>query len=124
MYERLNCSTDKALAYRIDHKLSREEAKHIADELAGTIHATGGPIRVLIDLQSFPYAELGALWEDLKFDVKHASDLERFALVGDGKVEEWTTRVFCLLTRTECRCFGKGQLDEAWEWLTGQPGKC
>lgn len=124
MYERLNCSTDTAVAYRIDHKLSREEAKEITDELVGTIRAAGKPIQVLIDLQSFPYADLGALWEDLKFDVKHAGDLERFALVGSGKTEEWATRIFGLLTRTECRCFPAGQVDEAWEWLTGQPGKC
>jgi len=124
MYERLNCSTDKAVAYRIDRKLSKEEAREIADELEGTIRAAGEPIRVLVDLQSFPYADLGALWEDLKFDVKHAKDLERFALVGSGKTEEWATKVFGLLTRTECRCFGAGQVDEAWEWLTGQPGQC
>lgn len=124
MYERLNCSTDKAVAYRIDHRLSSEEARQIANELEGTIHAAGGPIKVLIDLQSFPFADLGTLWEDLKFDVKHAGDLERFALVGSGKTEEWATRIFGFLTNTECRCFPAGQVDEAWEWLTGQPGKC
>jgi len=33
----------------------------------------------------FPRLEAGALWEDVKFDLKHFADLERLAMVGDKK---------------------------------------
>ena len=116
MFERMNRHTDSALAFRISRPLSREEVKTIADELEGTI-SVRGKIRVLLDLQAFPYEDLGGLWEDLKFDVKHAKDLERLALVGAGDMEKWATRIFGVLTLTRCRCFGRDQLEEAWQWL-------
>jgi hypothetical protein len=89
----------------------------IAAELEGTI-AVSGKIRVLIDLQAYPYTDLGVMWEGLKFAVKHARQLERLALVGGGEVEKWSTRIFSALTFTRCRCFEEGQLEAAWSWLT------
>jgi len=118
MYERLNRSAANALAYRITRPLERAEMQQLTDELEGSI-AAAGKIRVLLDLQAFPYADLGVLWEDLKFDVKYARQLERLALVGGGKVEQWSTRIFGLLTLTRSRCFEAGQLDAAWDWLVG-----
>ena len=118
MFERLNRSTDNAMAYRVTRPLSRDEVAQIRTELEGAISAAG-KIRVLIDLQAFPYDDLGALWEDLKFDVTHIKDLERLALVGGGKLEEWSTRIFAALTFTRCRCFDADQVDAAWSWLTG-----
>ena len=118
MFERLNKSDHSALAFRISRPLSREEVKIITEELEGTISARG-KIRVLIDLQAFPYEHFDGLWEDLKFDVKHARDIERLALVGGGDVVKWSLRIFSLLTFTKCHCFREGQVDEAWDWLTG-----
>ena len=112
MYERLNQSTGKALGYRILAPLDRLEIQQITDELEGTISASG-KIRVLIDLQAFPYKDLKVLWEDLKFDIKHARHIERLALVGGSKIEQWSTRVFASLTLTKCRCFPEGQVEKA-----------
>lgn len=117
MYERLNRSAGCALAYRFTNPLNRKEMKQVTDELEGTI-ATFGKVRVLIDLQAFPYEDLGALWEDLKFDVKHIRDLDRIALLGSGEIEKWATRIFATLTFTRCRFFEHEQLDRAWNWLT------
>jgi hypothetical protein len=120
MYERLNRGTEDALGYRINRPLGRDEVRKIAAEIEGTIDKSGS-VRILIDLQSFPYDGLGALWEDLKFDVKFAQNIEKFALVGGGAVESWATRIFGLLTRTACRNFEADKIDDAWEWLTAPP---
>ena len=117
MYERLNMSTDNALAYRINQPLSKIEIQEIRLDLEGTI-AAKGKIRVLIDLHAFPYVDLESFWEDLKFEVKYVRELERFALVGGGEIEKWATRAFGALTFTRCRCFAETQLEEAWSWLT------
>ncbi|MGW8313572.1 MAG: STAS/SEC14 domain-containing protein [Desulfuromonadales bacterium] len=117
MYERLNRTADNAVAYRITRPLNQEQMRTITSEIEGTIAACGR-LRMLIDLQAFPYADLKSFWEELKFDVKFAKNLERFALVGGGEVEKWGTMIFGTLTFTKCRCFKAGQLDEAWAWLT------
>jgi hypothetical protein len=36
----------------------------------------------------------GALWQDIKFDLKHCTDIERLAMVGD-KTWEKGMSVFC-----------------------------
>lgn len=118
MYERLNRVAGKSVAYRITQPLTASEVRQITDELEGEISAEG-KIRVLLDLQAFPYGELGALWEDLKFDVRFAGNFERLALVGGGQLEKWATRLYALLTLTRCRCFEEGKVDAAWEWLVG-----
>jgi len=118
MYERLNRNAERAVAYRITRPLTQEEMYQITSELEGTIEANG-KIRVLIDLQAFPYANLEALWADLKFDVKYIKDIERLALVSSSEIEKWSARIFSALTLTSCRCFKEGEVDEAWNWLTG-----
>ena len=116
MYERLNKIATSAIAYRIVRPLNQEEMAKITAEIEAEINLNG-KINLLIDLQVFPYAELGALWEDFKFDVRYAGKIERLALVGGGKVEKWSVLTFSALTSTTWRCFGEGQVDEAWEWL-------
>jgi len=116
MYERLNRGSGNALGYRITRPLDRLEMDRITDELEGTISAHG-KIRVLIELQSHPHEDMSALWEDIKFDFQHFSDIERLALVGGSDMEKWATRTFGVLTFTDCRCFEADKLDVAWEWL-------
>ncbi|MEZ4599482.1 MAG: STAS/SEC14 domain-containing protein [Syntrophotaleaceae bacterium] len=118
MYERLNRSTGSSLAYRITRPLGREEMQQITDELEGTI-SVHGRIRVLIDLKAFPFDGLGSLWEELKFDIRHTPRLERLAIVGGTDVQQWVSRIFGVLTHTRCHCFNEGELDRAWDWLTG-----
>jgi len=117
MYERLNRIADNAVAYRIIRPLDKDEMRTITSEIEGMI-ATCDRLRILIDLHAFPYADLKSFWEDLRFDIKFARNLERFALVGGGEVEKWATKIFAALTITKCRCFKAGQLDDAWAWLT------
>jgi hypothetical protein len=116
MYERLNRNAGNAVAYRINQPLSKDEMNNITNELQGMMSVVG-KLRVLIDLHAFPYTDLMSFWEDLKFDLNHTRDLERFALVGGGKIEKWGTMIFGTLTFTKCRCFETSQLDEAWAWL-------
>ncbi len=116
MYERLNRSSGNALGYRITRPLDQQEVDQITDELEGTF-SVHGKLRLLIDLQSHPHEDLKALWEDLKFDFRHFSDIERLALVGGSDLEKWSTRAFGFLTFTDCRCFSRDQMTAAWNWL-------
>ncbi len=119
MYERLNRSTENALAFRITESLSRDEVRALAEELKKAIEAAG-KIRVLLELKAFPYGDLGALWEDFKFEIRHAPDIEYLALVGDEDVEKYSHRLFGELIATNIHYFVHDEVDEAWAWLTGE----
>jgi hypothetical protein len=60
---------------------------------------------------------LGALWEDIKFDLRHFSHIERLALVGDRKWEAGMA-VFCKpFTTTTIRFFPEEKAEEAYDWI-------
>ena len=54
-----------------------------------------------------------ALWDEVKFDVKHARDLERLAVVGDAKWEKLMSTVARLFTSAETRYFDHRALEQA-----------
>ena len=73
----------RILVVRASGKLSQEDYDHFVPEVDRLIRE--GKIRLLFEMQDFHGWEAGALWEDIKFDVKHFGDIERLALVGDKK---------------------------------------
>ena len=59
----------------------------------------------------------GALWDDLKFDLKHFSDIERLAIVGD-KAWEKGMSVFCRpFTTATIRYFDRSAIEDARQWV-------
>ncbi len=76
-----------------------------------------GKIRVLFWMHDFHGWTAGALWEDVKFDVKHWRDIERLAIVGETKWQHGMA-VFCKpFTTASIRYFDHSMIDEAREWL-------
>ena len=59
----------------------------------------------------------GALWDDIKFDLKHFADIERLAIVGE-KAWEKGMSVFCRpFTAASIRYFDRAAVEEARGWL-------
>lgn len=76
-----------------------------------------GKIRVLFEMHDFHGWTAGALWEDMKFDFKHFSDIERLALVGESKWQEGMA-VFCKpFTGATIKYFDQSQVGEAEAWI-------
>ncbi|MBX3605664.1 MAG: STAS/SEC14 domain-containing protein [Piscinibacter sp.] len=116
MYQMSERSTAKERGYTITSRLSRDEARGLAQELERAIQAEGR-IRVLFEVQTAPYGDFGALWEDLKFDLKHARDIERAAVVGDGKLQKVATKFFDAISSVDCRHFPSAEREQAWAWI-------
>lgn len=76
-----------------------------------------GKVRVLFDMTNFHGWDAGGLWQDIKFDAKHFSDIERVAMVGEKKWQEWMSQFCRPFTTAEIRYFEHAATDEAREWL-------
>jgi hypothetical protein len=74
----------KILNVKISGKLSKEDYQEFVPRVEKLIK-DHGRIRMLVAMHDFHGWEMGALWEDIKFDVKHFGDIERLALVGDSR---------------------------------------
>ena len=116
MYERIERAGSRAHGFAIIDPLGGDEAEALRKTLEASIRSEG-KIRVLFELRSQPYGDFKALWEDLKFQVKHIGDLERVAVVGDRRWEKAAVRVFDTFTSAQCRYFERGHEDLAWSWV-------
>jgi len=76
-----------------------------------------GKIRVLFIMRDFHGWEPVALWDEVKVDLKHFSDIERLAMVGDKQWEKFLSVFGRPFTAAEIRYFDKSALPEAREWL-------
>lgn len=76
-----------------------------------------GKIRVLFEMVNFHGWSAGALWDDVKFDLKHFSDIERLAMVGDKRWEQGMS-IFCRpFTAAKIRFFDSEAIQDARAWL-------
>jgi hypothetical protein len=92
------------------------------DEFVPTLEARmkQGPVKLLVSMRDFTGWDIGALWEDIKFDIRHFRDIERLAMVGDKKWEEgmaWFCKPF---TTAKIAYFDQSQIETARSWLRGQ----
>jgi hypothetical protein len=110
-------AANEFLAVTASGKLSKADYEHFVPEVERLI-AEHGKIRLLFQMKDFHGWEMGALWEDVKFDVKHFKDIERLALVGDKKWEAGMAAFCKPFTTAKIKYFDVAQVEEAKSWLT------
>lgn len=117
MAVRLNEEFDgKVLHVEAEGKLTRADYEQFVPRVEELIRKHG-KIRVLFRMKDFHGWTAGALWEDIKFDLKHFRDIERLALVGD-KAWEKGMAVFCRpFTTASIRYFDVSEEEKAREWI-------
>jgi len=82
-----------------------------------TIVTAKGKMRLFLQFEDFHGWDLHAAWDNLNFGLKHYSDFERIAMVGDRKREEWMT-IFCKpFANATVKYFEMLEVDAAWKWL-------
>lgn len=74
-------------------------------------------IRWYFEMQKFEGWEPEAAWRDMKFDFKNANNLEKVAMVGARKWEEWLTQIMKPFTSAEVRFFETAEKQEALQWI-------
>ncbi len=76
-----------------------------------------GKLNLYAEVHQVEEYTLRALWEDLKFDVRHLTDFRRVAIVGDKKWMHWATGMAAAFTTAELKYFEPGQKVQALNWL-------
>ncbi len=84
---------------------------------ARAIIAEYGSVRWLFEMVDFDGWTAGSAWRDLKFDVRHASDFERVAIVGKKAWMEWISKLTEPFTSAEVQHFEPAHRRDALAWL-------
>ena len=79
-----------------------------------------GKVRVLLDMSAFQGWDAAAVWEDFKVDVKHFNDIDRLAMVGEKRWQEWMATICRPFTTATVKYFDHAQADEARKWLNAK----
>ena len=82
---------DKTFGIKVGSTLTREDYKEIVPEIEQKIKQFGS-IKLLMQIDGFKSIEPAALWEELKFDIKHHNDFEQIAIVGDEGWAKWSAK--------------------------------
>ena len=80
-----------------------------------------GKVRLLVILHDFHGWNASALWDDIKFDIKHFNDIERLAIVGESKWEKGMASFCRPFTSAEIKYFDQAELESARAWIQSDP---
>jgi len=69
----------KVLTIKVVGKLTKEDYKIFVPKVDQLIQRFG-KVRILFEMKDFHGWSAGALWQDIKFDIKHFRDIERCLL--------------------------------------------
>jgi hypothetical protein len=114
----VNDSKDgKVIAVDVSGKLTDEDYQRFIPEF-GRQAARHQKIRLLFEMSQFHGWEVKAAWDDLKMGLKHEGQVERIAMVGEKKWQEWMATFAKPFTSAEVRYFDKVEDVAARAWLS------
>lgn len=114
MIEFIEHDNNKVLAFTMSGKLHDDDYQLFVPMVEKGIEEHG-KVRLLAHFHDFQGWDLKALWDDIKFSAKHCDDIERIAMVGDSKWQEWMARICKPFTRAKIEYFA--DTDAAMKWL-------
>ena len=116
-YER---SRGRVLGFNVSGKLDRADFQGLEPVVAAAV-ARHERIRMLVHFQDFAGWDINAFWQDAKFGVRHFTDIERLAIVGDTLRDTWFARLSKPFTTALVRQFRSNDLPSAWLWVEETP---
>jgi hypothetical protein len=106
----------KLLEVKLTGKLTNEDYEHFVPKVESLIKEHG-KLRILVQMHDFQGWAGGALWQDIKFDLKNFRHIERLALVGE-KSWEHGMAVFCKpFTTATIQYFDRSEVEQAEAWI-------
>jgi hypothetical protein len=116
MFEKMRESSGNVIGFRMTGKLTDADYKAMAPEFEDGIKRYG-TIRLLWLLEDFHGWEPKAAWDDYEYWRKYGEEIERVAIVGNKRWEEWMTKLAKLFMKGRVKYLDESQLDDAWAWV-------
>jgi len=109
-------SEGNLVTVEVSGKLTKEDYDALIPSWRAVI-ARHGKMRLLFVMHDFYGWEVHAAWDDLRFDVKHAGQVERIAMVGEKKWQDWMTKIGSWFVEADVRYFDCSQQTQAEQWV-------
>ena len=116
MIESLPQMPPNVLGFKMSGKLHDDDYKTFVPLVDNAI-AKDGKVRILAQFHDFHGWDAHALWDDIKFSTTHCTKIDRIALVGEKKWEQWMAKVCKPFTMAKIEYFDAADVDKAKAWL-------
>ncbi|GAA5482963.1 STAS/SEC14 domain-containing protein [Haloferula sargassicola] len=116
MHQILPETRDDVVALRLSGKLDATDYESIIPTLESHIEHHG-KIRVFWEMIDCDGWTIEGFGKDVGFDVRHANDLSKIAIVGDKKWEKWMSGLMKPFTSAEIRYFPISDRLSALTWI-------
>lgn len=116
MYVKLSRSDDNVLGYEVREVLTEDQLDEILTEIEETV-ADYGSVRLLVSMPSVPYPDVNALDDDLGFWLRHSENIDRYAVVGESPLLEWSSNIADRVSEPDIEYFEQTDIDDAWNWV-------
>lgn len=117
----INHRAPHTLEMKVTGKVGKADYEQFTP-LAERLIEKHGSINLLVELPDKLRFTPSALWADIKFDVRHFSDVERIALVSARESRKWLATIAKPFTRADVRFFESNDIDDARIWVDGSQG--
>jgi hypothetical protein len=106
----------RVLEVNLHGRLNRGDFDRIVPETERLIERYG-KIRILVTLRDFEGWDLGAMWEEIKWEAKHFNHVDKIAIVGHAGWHRYMALLCNPFTTARVRYFNLDSLDAAYQWV-------
>jgi hypothetical protein len=111
----------QAVEIVLEGRISTQEFEALAERLEAFI-ARHGHVRVLEIVRDFEGMDASALWEDIKFSLRHLKDFSRCAIVANPNTRHLWSSLVAPFMSCDVEHFPPGEEDAARDWLMWPEG--
>lgn len=108
-------SSGNVVGVKVEGKLSHADYQRLIATFE-EVFRQHGKVSVFFELEDCQGWEIGAVWDQLAFGLKHHGDFDRCAVIGEKNWHKWMTTLSMLIFNV--KYFAKPHFKEAWEWVT------
>jgi hypothetical protein len=117
MFQIISEPDSNVLAIRINAEVTKEDYDLALPRLRDKIKSEG-KLNLYCEIDNVASITPGAIWEDLKFDIRHLRSFNRVAIIGDKVWEKWMTKFGALFTTANVRFYNPQEKADAMEWVS------
>ena len=116
MFQFLPENNADLVAIKTTQKLNKGDLDTLLPYTEATIKQYG-KIKFLWEMEGFEGWEPMSFLRDQWFDIKHANDFRKIAIIGEKKWEEYLADIMKLFTKAQLKYFGTEQKQQAIDWI-------
>lgn len=117
MLEKLSESSGPVVGYKVVGKVTVGDYKQLEPEIQALVNQFDDNVCLLLDMREFAGEEVKAWLPDLKFGHRFHDKIDKMAIVGDKRWQEWLTALADPFYANEAKFFQPQDTDKAWAWL-------